>query len=114
MGLGLAHSIGRFGHSAGSARILARHEAGEVAEWSNVPDSKSGVGATLPWVRIPPSPPDSQQIRAFRALFCFYPPIHPPSGFVQSSLMVSSPVPGYFAAQGFSATGWVRGAVMSG
>jgi hypothetical protein len=28
-----------------------------VAEWSNVPDSKSGVGATLPRVRIPPSPP---------------------------------------------------------
>ena len=30
---------------------------GEVAEWSNVPDSKSGVGANPPWVRIPPSPP---------------------------------------------------------
>ena len=30
---------------------------GEVAEWSNVPDSKSGVAFTLPWVRIPPSPP---------------------------------------------------------
>jgi hypothetical protein len=28
-----------------------------VAEWSNVPDSKSGVVATSPWVRIPPSPP---------------------------------------------------------
>ena len=32
--------------------------AGEVAEWSNVPDSKSGVVATSPWVRIPPSPPE--------------------------------------------------------
>ena len=30
---------------------------GEVAEWSNVPDSKSGVVATSPRVRIPPSPP---------------------------------------------------------
>src|SRR5574337_324450 len=30
---------------------------GEVAEWSNVPDSKSGVRASVPWVRIPPSPP---------------------------------------------------------
>jgi hypothetical protein len=30
---------------------------GEVAEWSNVPDSKSGVRVTVPWVRIPPSPP---------------------------------------------------------
>jgi hypothetical protein len=28
--------------------------------------------------------------------------------------VMTSPVPGYFAAQGFSATGWVRGAVMSG
>jgi len=28
-----------------------------VAEWSNVPDSKSGVVATLPRVRIPPPPP---------------------------------------------------------
>jgi hypothetical protein len=31
-----------------------------VAEWSNVPDSKSGVGATLPRVRIPPSPPNQK------------------------------------------------------
>src|SRR5205823_6285874 len=31
---------------------------GEVAEWSNVPDSKSGVRVTVPWVRIPPSPPN--------------------------------------------------------
>ena len=32
---------------------------GEVAEWSNVPDSKSGDVARHPWVRIPPSPPPS-------------------------------------------------------
>jgi hypothetical protein len=31
--------------------------AGRVAEWLKAPDSKSGVGATLPWVRIPPLPP---------------------------------------------------------
>ncbi len=37
---------------------------GEVAEWSNVPDSKSGVRERLPWVRIPPSPPRL----AFRSL----------------------------------------------
>ena len=30
---------------------------GEVAEWLNVPDSKSGVRANVPGVRIPPSPP---------------------------------------------------------
>jgi len=27
-----------------------------VAERFNVPDSKSGVGVTLPWVQIPPRP----------------------------------------------------------
>src|SRR5713101_7968829 len=30
---------------------------GRVAEWLKAPDSKSGVAATLPWVRIPPLPP---------------------------------------------------------
>ena len=30
---------------------------GEVAEWSNAPDSKSGVAERSPGVRIPPSPP---------------------------------------------------------
>ena len=29
---------------------------GRVAERFNVPDSKSGVGETLPWVQIPPRP----------------------------------------------------------
>jgi hypothetical protein len=38
-------------------RAAVQHRLGEVAEWSNVPDSKSGVAFTLPWVRIPPSPP---------------------------------------------------------
>ena len=33
---------------------------GEVAERLNVPDSKSGVGASPPWVQIPPSPPNSR------------------------------------------------------
>src|SRR5436305_14222394 len=31
--------------------------SGEVAEWSKAPHSKCGVRATVPWVRIPPSPP---------------------------------------------------------
>ncbi len=30
---------------------------GRVAEWLKAPDSKSGLGATLTWVRIPPLPP---------------------------------------------------------
>src|ERR1700722_12038229 len=32
---------------------------GEVAEWSNAPHSKCGIGASLSGVRIPPSPPSS-------------------------------------------------------
>ena len=30
---------------------------GELSEWPKEPDSKSGVGASSPWVRIPRSPP---------------------------------------------------------
>ena len=56
--------------------------AGEVAEWSNVPDSKSGVVATSPRVRIPPSPPEQvlltrsagllgAQSPALRGAFCY-------------------------------------------
>jgi hypothetical protein len=41
----------------GRAKALPSTVPGEVAEWSNVPDSKSGVGESQPWVRIPPSPP---------------------------------------------------------
>src|SRR5712671_5449718 len=48
---------------------------GEVAEWSNAPHSKCGIGASLSGVRIPPSPPetlppsfaDVQVIHNFRA-----------------------------------------------
>ena len=38
---------------------------GEVAEWSNAPHSKCGIGASLSGVRIPPSPP----------VFKSYPPL---------------------------------------
>src|SRR5689334_6754110 len=44
------------------APALARpafFSCGEVAEWSKAPHSKCGVRATVPWVRIPPSPPHS-------------------------------------------------------
>ena len=37
--------------------IVFGRTAGRVAEWLNVPDSKSGVRVTVPWVRIPPLPP---------------------------------------------------------
>ena len=30
--------------------------------WSKAPDSKSGVAAMLPWVRIPPLPPQNQRL----------------------------------------------------
>ena len=38
------------------ARVVRMIENGRVAERFNVPDSKSGVGETLPWVQIPPRP----------------------------------------------------------
>ena len=44
---------------------------GEVAEWSNVPDSKSGVRVTVPWVRIPPSPPERNKKASLGKPFCF-------------------------------------------
>ena len=47
--------------------------AGEVAEWSNVPDSKSGVVAISPWVRIPPSTASIHIRRARVARFAFLP-----------------------------------------
>ena len=41
-----------------SAPFTVSHSCvGEVAEWSIVPDSKSGVPERVPGVRIPPSPP---------------------------------------------------------
>src|SRR5262249_19241932 len=35
--------------------------SGEVAEWFKAPVLKTGVGASLPWVRIPPSPPTTEK-----------------------------------------------------
>ena len=46
-----------------------RPRHGEVAEWSNVPDSKSGVRVTVPWVRIPPSPPKTHKAPSGPFLF---------------------------------------------
>ena len=42
-----------------SAPLTSASEAfhGEVAEWSIAPHSKCGVRASVPGVRIPPSPP---------------------------------------------------------
>src|SRR5215471_6133408 len=38
-----------------------RNGAGGVAEWPKVRHWKCRVGATLPWVRIPPPPPFNPQ-----------------------------------------------------
>src|SRR5688572_100589 len=37
---------------------------GEMAEWSNAPDSKSGSRFTVTWVRIPLSPPEINPVAA--------------------------------------------------
>ena len=50
-----------------NATPSARAAPGEVAEWSNAPHSKCGIGASLSGVRIPPSPP----------VFKSYPPLSP-------------------------------------
>ena len=45
-------------HADLAARYFARRRGpGEVAEWSIAPHSKCGVRASVPGVRIPPSPP---------------------------------------------------------
>jgi hypothetical protein len=38
-------------------RFMRDHASGEVAEWSNAPHSKCGMGGSPSGVRIPPSPP---------------------------------------------------------
>ena len=40
---------------------LIRLPSGGVAEWSNAPVLKTGVGGTPPWVRIPPPPPETSR-----------------------------------------------------
>ena len=52
----IAHAKRRADPAASVALIAAG--PGEVAEWSIAPHSKCGVRASVPGVRIPPSPPD--------------------------------------------------------
>ncbi len=51
-------------HHPGNTRICRLHcaiishrDSGEMAERTNAPVSKTGMGATPSWVRIPLSPP---------------------------------------------------------
>ena len=46
--------------------MAAGKQCGEVTEWSKVHAWRACVVATLPWVRIPPSPPDGFQAEAAR------------------------------------------------
>jgi hypothetical protein len=55
----------------GRAHKLVKPTAGRVAEWLKAPDSKSGVVARLPWVRIPPLPPLSVLHFIYKVLSCF-------------------------------------------
>lgn len=52
VGLGWGGTMRKLEPKEGKGRV----ESGRVAERFNVPDSKSGVGVTLPWVQIPPRP----------------------------------------------------------
>ena len=44
-------------HWVGGSSPSLGANIGEVAEWFNAPVLKTGVGESLPWVQIPPSPP---------------------------------------------------------
>ena len=63
--------------------------SGEVAEWFKAPVLKTGVGASLPWVRIPPSPPCFKK-RARRQLLW---QMQPPSPRPMFNRDFSSPAP---------------------
>src|SRR5262245_56003565 len=52
----------RVGYIAGDRRVYALPGHGEVAEWSIAPHSKCGIRATVSGVRIPPSPPSSEEM----------------------------------------------------
>jgi len=51
------HNKGTIGSTAPeSGSQVVEITSGEVAEWPKAPDSKSGLGASPTWVRLPPSP----------------------------------------------------------
>ena len=56
----------RFAEAESTARFPAARRGGGVR--LNVPDSKTGVPATVPWVRLPPSPPSSLLLQRLPAL----------------------------------------------
>src|SRR5450432_4067286 len=54
--LGTRGGAGRLDQRAADAAYIRPRSIGEVAEWPKAPDSKSGLGASPTWVRLPPSP----------------------------------------------------------
>src|SRR4051812_23272484 len=46
---------------------FAKPRGGGLSEWFKEPDSKSGVPARVPWVRIPCPPPQSHSCRRLHA-----------------------------------------------
>src|SRR5436190_14101099 len=57
--------------SAAPSRM--RFAIGRVAEWFKAPVLKTGVPARVPWVRIPPLPPDLAKYPRFLSIFVFLP-----------------------------------------
>jgi hypothetical protein len=81
---------------AGACYLGAAISHGEVAEWSNAPDSKSGVPATVPWVRIPPSPPRKRTRSKPGAFSCSLAwTIVPCRGSMERASLISSIPPMY-------------------
>ena len=61
-----------------SGILIQLRRRGEVAEWLMAPVLKTGVGETLPGVRIPPSPPIPAKTNPFSRLAAIRPSLDPP------------------------------------
>ena len=57
------------------------HLVGGVAEWLNAPVLKTDVGESLPWVRIPPPPPLTFDIKVKNQIIYKLPAIVPTNVF---------------------------------
>ena len=84
---------------------------GEVAERSKAPHSKCGVGASSPWVRIPPSPPRTPRNPWFLPRFSVVPTFLPtfPKRLSGSDWVVPSqlhPLPPHKILSGATRPGW--------
>src|SRR5688572_4023499 len=60
-------------------RLQMLAPSGRVAEWLKAPDSKSGVRVTVPWVQIPPLPPNLVLINRHKGFIHFCESEKPPT-----------------------------------